>query len=231
MEKKSLTRPLLFMLMVGAITGFYMLGGSHYLELKFIQKNLQELRSVLDRSPVLFTSCFVGVYLFLTTLAIPGSIILTLLSGAIFGVATGLFWVMFSSTAGACLSFLISRYMFRSYFQRKFTTQFHKMNHRVKKQGISYLFTIRMIPVSPYVVINVVMGLTSMRLWNFAWVTCLGMLPGTFLYVLAGKKLSTMSKASEILSWEIALGLGLLGFLPLIVRYFMKQYDGSLAHE
>ena len=231
MDKKSWTRPLLFMLIVGAITGFYLLGGGQYLKLEFIQGNLQKLRNMLENSPVLFTTCYVGLYLFLTTLSIPGSIVLTLLSGAIFGVGEGLFWVMLSTTLGACLSFLISRYMFRSYFQNKFRKQFQRMNHRVKKEGISYLFTLRMIPVSPYVVINVVMGLTDMRLWNFAWVTCFGMLPGTFLYVLAGEKLSTMTKISQILSWEILLGLTLLGFLPLLVRYLMKHHSGRLAHE
>ena len=219
------------MLIVGAITGFYLLGGGQYLKLEFIQGNLQKLRNMLENSPVLFTTCYVGLYLFLTTLSIPGSIVLTLLSGAIFGVGEGLFWVMLSTTLGACLSFLISRYMFRSYFQNKFRKQFQRMNHRVKNEGISYLFTLRMIPISPYVVINVVMGLTDMRLWNFAWVTCFGMLPGTFLYVLAGEKLSTMTKISQILSWEILLGLTLLGFLPLLVRYLMKHHSGRLAHE
>ena len=219
------------MLIVGTITGFYLLGGSHYLQLEYARENLERLREILHASPVLFTSIFVGIILCLSTLSIPGSIILTLLSGAIFGVGMGLFWVMLATTAGACLSFLMSRYMLRSYFQRRFQKQFYKMNHRVEKEGIAYLFTLRMIPVSPFVVINVVMGLTEMRLWNFAWVTFLGMLPGTFLYVLAGKKLSTITKMSQILSWEILLGLTLLGLLPPLVRYFMKQHHGRLAHD
>lgn len=219
------------MLMVGAVTGFYVLGGSHYLELSFIQNNLQNLRTILKDSPFFFTSVFVGLYLFLTTLSIPGSIILTLLSGAIFGVGLGLFWVMFSTTLGACFAFLISRYMFRSYFEKKFKTQYDKINDRIKKEGISYLFTIRMIPVSPYVVINIVMGLSDMRLWNFAWVTFFGMVPGTFLYVLAGKKLSTISKVSEILSWELALGLTILGLFPMAMKSFFKHHSARFAHE
>jgi uncharacterized membrane protein YdjX (TVP38/TMEM64 family) len=105
------------------------------------------------------------------------------------------------------------------------------MNHRVKKGGIAYLFTLRMIPVSPYVVINIVMGLTDMKLWNFAWVTCLGMLPGTFLYVLAGKKIASIDEVSEIFSWEIIVGLSFLGLLPPLVRIFMKHHSGRLAHE
>lgn len=219
------------MLIVGAIAGFYLLGGSQYLTLEFVQSHLDNLRAELKESPVLVTSAFVGLYLFLTTLSIPGSIILTLLSGAIFGIWLGIFWVMFSSTIGACFAFLMSRYMFRDYFRRKFHKQFTKMNHRVEKEGIPYLFTLRMIPVSPYVVINIVMGLTEMKIWNFAWVTCLGMLPGSFLYVLAGKKIASISKISDILSWEIALGLTFLGLVPPIIRTFMKHHPGRFAHE
>src|SRR6476660_8883343 len=101
------------MLIVGAITGFYLFGGSEYLTLEFAQTNLDKLRAELKESPVMVTSAFVGIYLFLTTLSIPGSIILTLLSGAIFGLGLGLFWVMFCTTMGACLAFLMSRYLFR----------------------------------------------------------------------------------------------------------------------
>jgi len=219
------------MLIVGAITGFYLLGGSHYLTLEYVQGHLDELRGTVKVSPLLVTSAFVGIYLFLTTLSIPGSIILTLLSGAIFGIPLGTFWVMFSTTLGACLAFLMSRYMFRDYFRKKFHKQFTRMNRRVEKEGIAYLFTLRMIPVSPYVVINIVMGLTEMKIWNFAWVTCLGMLPGTFLYVLAGKKISDIEKISDILSWEIALGLTFLGLVPPVIRAMMKNHSRRYAHE
>jgi uncharacterized membrane protein YdjX (TVP38/TMEM64 family) len=219
------------MLIVGAITGFYLFGGSDYLTLEYAQMNLDKLRSLLKDQPLLVTGAFVGIYLFLTTLSIPGSIVLTLLSGAIFGLWLGLFWVMFCTTLGACLAFLMSRYLFRDYFCRRFQKQFSKMNHRVKKGGISYLFTLRMIPVSPYVVINIVMGLTDMKLWNFAWVTCAGMLPGTFLYVLAGQKIASIENVSQIFSWEIIVGLSFLGLLPLFVRKYMRHHSGRLAHE
>lgn len=219
------------MMIVGAIIGFYFFGGSDFLTLEFAQTNLQKLREALKDSPVLVTSGFVGLYLFLTTLSIPGSIILTLLAGAIFGIPLGLFWVMFSTTTGACLAFLMSRYLFRDYFCKRFHSQFNRMNFRVKKEGIAYLFTLRMIPISPYVVVNIVMGLTQMKIWNFAWVTFLGMLPGTFLYVLAGKKIASFEKLSQIFSWEIVLGLSVLGLLPPLVKRLMKYHSGRLAHE
>ena len=105
------------------------------------------------------------------------------------------------------------------------------MNHRVKKEGIPYLFMLRMVPVSPYVVINVVMGLTDMKLWTFAWVTLLGMFPGTFLYILAGNKIASINDLSEILSWEIILALTVLGLLAPLTRYYMKHHSRSFVHE
>jgi uncharacterized membrane protein YdjX (TVP38/TMEM64 family) len=231
LEKKSWARPALFMMIVGAIAGFYLLGGQHYLSLSYIQENLLRVREALKESPVLVTSAFVGLYLFMTSLSIPGSIVLTLLSGAIFGLVMGTFWVMLSTTLGACIAFLMSRYLFRDYFRKKFQRQFQRMNQRVKAEGIPYLFTLRMIPVSPYVVINVVMGLTDMKLFHFAWVTCLGMLPGTFVYILAGKKLASIHSVGEILSWEIVLALCVLGLLPPVVRYATKHHTRRFAHE
>lgn len=228
---KSHTRALLFGLIVTAISVFYLFGGSQLLTLEFVQTHLNNLRIGFRDSPVLFTCAFVGVYLFLTTLSIPGSIVLTLLSGAIFGVQQGTFLVIVSTTLGACFAFLMSRYLFRDYFHRRFQAQFLRMNHRVKREGIPYLFILRMIPVSPYVVINIVMGLTEMRLWNFAWVTYLGMLPGTFLYVLAGKEIASITKISDILSWEIALGLTALGVVPPVLRKVLNQHSRRFAHD
>lgn len=219
------------MLIVGAISGFYLFGGGQYLTLEFVQTHLDVLRTDFRESPVLVTCAFVGGDLFLTTLSIPGSIVLTLLAGAIFGVPLGTFWAIFSTTLGACFAFLISRYLFRDYFRRRFHSQFLRMNHRVEREGIPSLFTLRMIPVSPYVVINVVMGLTEMRLWSFTWVTYLGMLPGTFLYVLAGKKIASITKIADILSWEIVLGLTFLGVLPAFVRKLLKEHSSRFAHD
>lgn len=218
---------------LGAILSFYLLGGDEYLTLDWVQKNLGSLRESYENNPVTVTSVFLGIYLFLTSLSIPGSIILTLISGSLFGLGLGTFWVISGTTLGATLAFLLSRYLFRDFFERKFRAQFERMNRRVKDEGVPYLFTLRMIPVSPYVVINIVMGLTDMRLWSFMWVTALGMLPGTFLYVLAGRKISEIESVSEILSWEILLALTFLGILPLIVRWYVRTHprSGRWAHE
>ncbi len=234
MSKKKLARPLVFFAIICAIVSFYYLEGGDYLTLEFMQANLQKLRHLHEEHPARVTGGFISIYLFLTSLSIPGSIVLTLLAGALFGMGMGLFWVIFCTTMGACLSFLMSLYLFREHFERKYAQQFQRMNERVKKEGISYLFVLRMIPVSPYVVINVVMGLTNMKLWNFAWVTCLGMLPGTFLYVLAGRKIGSITNISEILSWEIVVALSFLGILPPLIKWALKNInrrERRYAHE
>lgn len=223
------------MLIACAIGAFYAFGGEDYLSLPSVQANLSRLQELHETRPVLVIGTFLGIYLFLTTLSIPGTIILTLLSGAIFGVAKGIVIIMIGTTFGAVFSFLLSRYLFRDYFTTKFRKQFEEMNRRVRTEGNQYLFTLRMIPVSPYVVINVVMGLTNMRLLNFALLTFLGMLPGTSLYVYAGRRISEIDSVTEILTWKLAIGLTLLGVLPVIVRKLLKtnrrRRSGELLHE
>ncbi len=220
--------------MIVCIGAFYTFGGAHYLTLHYLQEHVLWLQGLLKHHPIRVTAGFVGIYVFLTSLSIPGCLLLTLLAGAIFGTIPGTFWVMLSSTSGACVAFLLSRYLFRDYFQEKFHERFLTMNEKVKREGNIFLFTSRMIPVSPYVVVNVVMGLTDMRLWNFAWITYFGMLPGTFLYVYAGRKIASLTDVSQILSWEILLALCALGILPPLIRYAVKhssRRNMRYAHE
>lgn len=159
---------------------------------------------------------FLGVYIFLTSLSIPGAIVLTLLAGAIFGVGNGTLLVSVASTAGASIAFLMSRYLFRESMMKKFERKLRKINRKLEQNGNLYLFTLRLIPVSPYVVVNILMGLTSVRLWTFIWITFLGMLPGNMIYVFAGRKIADIRSASEILTWPIILSLTLIGILPLV---------------
>lgn len=219
------------MLMVGAIVCFYLFGGSNFLTLTFMQQNLAFLREKLHESPVLVTSGYVVLYVILTALSVPGTIVLTLLSAAVFGLPLGTFLVMFCAVSGACIAFLLSRYLFRDYFLRKFAGVFQRMNARVHEDGVSYLFTMRMIPVSPYTLINNVMGLTDMPLFTFAWVTLFGMFPGTFLYIIAGKKIAEIRNISDILSADILLALTAVGLFPMLMKYFLRLKSRRRLHE
>lgn len=223
MNKNRVMKLSLLTLVISLIALFYFMGGSRYLELSFIQNKLNIIQDKFAQSPWEVTLIFTGIYILITSLSIPGAIILTLLSGAIFGTFPGSLLVTFSSTTGAALAFLMSRYLFRDFMQRRLARTFHKMNRKVKQEGRLYLFILRMVPVSPFVVINLAMGLTNMRLWSYVWITFLGMYPGTYIYVYAGQKISEITDISQILSWPIMLSLTALGLFPYLARQLARN--------
>lgn len=212
------TKLLFLFLMLAVVAMFYATGSYHYLELAFIQKNLDAIRSYYESNPGSLIAVFLFLYISITSLSIPGAIVLTLLAGAIFGVIPGTLLVSFASTAGATIAFLMSRYLFRESMMNRFKDRLKTVNQKVRENGNSYLFTMRLIPVSPYVVINVMMGLTSIKTWNYIWITFVAMFPGNLVYVYAGRKISEIKSASEILTWPIILVLTLLGILPWLVK-------------
>lgn len=209
---------------------FYYFDGHHFLSFSYIKQNLNEFKAYYELYPGKTLAVFIGVYLFLTALAIPGSIVLTILSGAVFGTFTGVVLVTLAGTLGATISFLSSRYMLQDFVSSKFKKQFMTINRNLEQDGILYLFTLRFIPVSPFVVINLVMGITSLRTWTFIWTTALGMLPGNWIYVYAGKKIGDIDAPSEIMTPSFLIALTLLGILPWIFKKFSRMHKKRIAH-
>lgn len=208
--------------LVSGVAAIYLSGTYKEISFRNVQTNLDSIKAFYADTPVWMTSLFFLTYVTITSLSIPGAIVLTLLSGAVFGVLPGTLLVSVASTVGATLAFLMSRYLFRDYFLNKHSRRFDNMDRKFRERGTMYLFSLRMVPVSPFVVINVLMGLTSIKLWSYIWITFVGMLPGTFIYVYAGRKLSEISSPSEILTWPIVLTLTFLGLLPFIVKFLTK---------
>lgn len=206
---------------------FYATGTYKYLELSNIQRNLEYIRIFNQTNPVLMVSFFMMAYISITALSIPGAIVLTLLSGAIFGVETGTILVSLASTIGATIAFLMSRYLFQESMMKKFHHTFISINEKFKESGSTYLFTLRLIPVSPFVVINILMGLTSIRLWSFIWITFVAMVPGNLVYVYAGRKIAEINSPSEILTWPIILSLTFIGLLPFVFRIIFKTFGSE----
>lgn len=209
---------------------FYVMGGSDYLDFEYLKKNLQEIQNLYSTNPFWVLTIFTGAFLFLTSLAIPGSIVLTILSGAIFGTFNGVVIVSMSGTIGATLSFLISRYLLKEHFEEKFHHQFNVLNKNLKRDGTLYLFVLRFIPVSPFVVINLIAGLTNLNIWTFIWTTFLGMIPGNIIYVYAGKKMGEMDSPADIMSPSFILSLTLLGILPLVAQKFLMFRKKKMIH-
>lgn len=215
-------RPLLLILFLVSIALFYRQGGSEYLNLKYIQGQLHYIQGLYAKNPLkVVLAIYFGIVL-LASLSIPGSIVLTLLTGAILHPLTGTFLVCTATTSGAVIAFLFARIVFEDFVKRKFFRQYLSFNRKMQEEGNNFLFTLRIIPASPYVVINLVMGITPMRISTFALITFVGMFPGTFIYVYAGKKFAELESVRGILSPPIIISLILLSLLPYAWRYFLR---------
>lgn len=158
------------------------------------------------------------VYIITVAFGFPGAAILTLAGGAIFGLVAGTILVSFASTIGASLNFLISRYLLRDSIQNKFSDKLKDINKGIKEDGAFYLFTLRMVPVFPFFLINLLMGLTSVSLLTFFFVSQIGMLAGTIVYVNAGTQIASIQSLKDIFSFPLMLSFVLLGFLPVIAK-------------
>nr|MDT0251796.1 FAD-dependent oxidoreductase [Endozoicomonas sp.] len=210
MNKKKWLLLAVFAMAIGA---FYTLDGQQYLTRDFFQ-------GLLKDDPTLTAAIFFTIYVAITGLSLPGAAVLTVLAGAVFGLLPGLLLASFASTLGATLAFLFSRTLLRDWVEQKFSGYLDTINNGVKKDGAFYLATLRLIPAVPFFVINLVMGLTSMRVWTFSWVSQLGMLPGTAVYVNAGVQLGLVEELSlkGILTPSLIASFILLGFFPWIAR-------------
>ena len=187
-----------------------------YLTLEYVKSQQQIIDQYYAENRVLTLVGFFLLYVVITGASLPGAAVLTLTGGAIFGLATGLILVSFASTIGASIAFLVSRYLFRDAVQTRFGNSLKAINDGIDKDGPFYLFALRLVPAFPFFVINLVMGLTSLRLWTFFWVSQLGMFAGTVVYVNAGTRLAQIESASGIFSGEILLSFLLLAMLPFI---------------
>jgi len=163
-------------------------------------------------------SIYMGIYVLVTALSLPGAAVMSLAGGALFGIWIGLVVVSFASTIGATLAFLIARFILRDYVQNKFGDKLNTINEGIRKDGSFYLFTLRLVPIFPFFVINLAMALTPIRTGVFYIVSQIGMLPGTLVYVNAGTQLGKIESAQGILSPGLILSFVLLGILPLITR-------------
>lgn len=201
-----------------AIGMFYLLDGQQYLTAEFF-------RALQQENPSLTMAIFFVVYVAVTGLSLPGAVFMTLIGGAIFGFLPALVIISFASTIGATLAFLFSRTLLRDWVQKKFSAHLATINQGVKKDGAFYLATLRLIPAIPFFVINLVMGLTPMKATTFYWVSQLGMLPGTIVYVNAGAQLGLVEELSVqgILTPGIIGSFILLGIFPWIAKSFMEM--------
>ena len=197
---------------------FFAFDLQQYLTLDYIKGQQQAIDDYYADNRLLTIVGFFIVYVLITGASLPGAAVLTLAAGAIFGLVTGVLLVSFASTLGASLAFLVSRYLFRDSVQSRFAGSLKSINDGIDKDGPFYLFALRLVPAFPFFVINLVMGLTRLKLWTFFWVSQLGMLAGTVVYVNAGTQLAQIESASGIFSPGIIASFVLLALLPFVGR-------------
>jgi pyruvate/2-oxoglutarate dehydrogenase complex dihydrolipoamide dehydrogenase (E3) component/uncharacterized membrane protein YdjX (TVP38/TMEM64 family) len=209
---------LLFVAIAAAIVAFFAFDLGRYLDLAFFKEQQAAIEAYRQQNPLLTAGIFFLIYVAVTGLSLPGAAVMTLVAGAIFGLFWGLVIVSFASTIGATLAFLASRLLFKDTVQQKFGDKLRKVNEGVEKEGAFYLFALRLVPIFPFFVINLVMGLTPIRTWTFYWVSQLGMLAGTLVFVNAGTQLAQIESLSGILSPAILGSFALLALFPFIAK-------------
>ena len=201
----------LLLVIVLAIAAFFYFDLGQYFTLDAVKAKQQELQQQFAARPLFVIAIYFLVYVVMAALALPGAALLTLLAGAIFGFWLGLVVVSFASSIGATVSFLVSRFVAGSYVQSKFADKLSAINKGIEKDGPFYLFTLRLIPILPFFAVNLLMGLTQLKTKTFYWVSQLGMLLGTAVYVNVGTQLAGLTSLKGILSAPLIGSFVLLG--------------------
>jgi pyruvate/2-oxoglutarate dehydrogenase complex dihydrolipoamide dehydrogenase (E3) component/uncharacterized membrane protein YdjX (TVP38/TMEM64 family) len=201
--------------LIGAFVAFDL---GQYFSLDYFKSQQAAISAYFQANPLQTAGIFFAIYVAVTALSLPGAAIMTLVAGAIFGLLWGTVLVSFASSIGATLAFLTSRFLLRDWVQDKFGDKLKAINEGVAKDGAFYLFTLRLVPLFPFFVINLVMGLTPIATRTFYWVSQIGMLLGTIVYVNAGTQIAKIESLKGILSPALLLSFALLGIFPLVAK-------------
>lgn len=213
-----------------AIGAFFAFDLGRYLSLDYLQSQREQLLAWRDARPAVATAVFFGIYVVATALSVPGAAVLTLAAGAIFGLVWGTVLVSFASTIGATGAFLVARHLLREGIERRYGERLKAINAGIARDGAFYLFTLRLVPVFPFFLINLLLGLTQMPVRRFFWVSQLGMLAGTLVYVNAGTQLARITSLNGILSPGLLGAFILLGVFPWLARWVLDGYRSRRSY-
>lgn len=227
----NLGKVLVIGILISLLISFFYFDLAQYLSFDFIKEKQGVFQQFYADKPFLSLFVFFLVYVASTALSIPGATILTLLGGALFGLGIGTLVISFASTIGASLAFLASRVLLRDFVQEKFAKYLKSINEGVEKEGAFYLFTLRLVPIFPFFVINLAMGLSTISLVRFYLVSQLGMLLGTLVYVNAGTQLGQLESVEGILSPALLFSFVLLGVFPFIAKFLVQSIKARQVYK
>ena len=203
------------------IAGFFFDIGQ-YLSFETIKEQHEKLILLIESNFIFYFILFFFIYIIVTAFALPFAAIKTVLAGALFGLIPGVILTSFASSIGSTLCFLMSRFVLRDFVQNKYSKYLDKINKGIKEDGIYYLFFLRLSPIFPFFIINLVFGLTKMKTMTFYIISQIGMLIGTVIFVNAGVQLSKINSMSDILSFNLILSFILIGLVPLIIKKLIQ---------
>jgi len=231
MNKSTRWRWLLAAAVAVALIALWLSGAGDALTLERLKSQQESLQAWTAARPWLASLLFFAGYVLVVTLSIPGAAVMTLAAGAIFGLWHGLVLVSFASTLGATLAFLVARFLLRAPLRKRYGQRLKALDAGIERDGAFYLFTLRLVPIFPFFMINLLAGLTPLKTWTFFWVSQVGMLPGTFVYVYAGTQLARIESPGDVLSPGLITAFALIGLMPLITRWLARWLQGRRVYR
>lgn len=220
---------LLVLLALGLIAVFFLSDLKSFVTLESLQAHREQLLVMYGQNQFLFIFLFILAYTTVAAFSFPGATVFSLAAGAIFGIGLGVVLVSFASGLGATLAFLSARYLFRDWVQQRFGEKLKMANLGFAREGGFYLFSLRVFPLFPFFLVNLLMGLTSMPVRTFIWVSQLGMLPGTLVYLFAGTQLMDVKSARDVMSPGLWTAFGLMGILPVASKKLLQLWKSRSA--
>lgn len=227
MKVKNVFRILILSVLLITLFLIWLFDLSAIFQLENLKFHLDELKTLITNNFWLSSFIYFGAYVAMAALSVPGALVLTVAGGALYGIFWGFVLVSFASTLGASLAFLSARFIFQEWFEKKFPAVMSKVHEGIKKEGLFYLFALRLVPIFPFFLVNIALGLSKMPLKNFFFVSQLGMMPGTLAYINAGLQISQLTSLSDVLSFKLLSSFLVLALVPwfgqFLINYFRQK--------
>ncbi|GAB2700424.1 FAD-dependent oxidoreductase [Aliiglaciecola aliphaticivorans] len=224
-------RVILIIVIAALIASFFIFDLNQYLTLESLKSNQQALAGYIEANWLVAFFGYLIIYAVATALSVPGAAILTLGAGALFGFGWGLLLASFASSIGATLAFLASRFLLRDWVKSTFSKKLESIDKGIEKDGAFYLLSLRLVPLFPFFIINLVMGVTGIKTWTYYWVSQIGMLIGTAVYVNAGTQLVEINQLSDIISGDLILSFVLLGIFPILAKFILSALQQRRVYK
>ena len=210
---------------------FFLFDLDRYLTLEAVKANRDGLLAFVQAHEATAVALYIATYCVVVAVSLPGAAVLTLVGGFLFGALSATLYVNVAATTGAVMAFLAARYLLRDWVERQFGSRLEPIQEGFRKNAFSYLLTLRLIPIFPFFLVNLVAGLTHVPLRSYVIATSIGIIPGTFVFAYAGRQLGTINSVSEIASPTVLLAFALLGALALIPAVYRTLHTGKGQHS